>query len=120
MSSKITIKFKGETIISRKGENLRAALLNAGCSPHNGTTKWLNCKGMGTCGTCAVEVAGRLSPKTRIERWRLDFPPHQSENGLRLACQSSILGPLTVKKHDGFWGQKMTNQPPLPKNEGKD
>lgn len=90
---------------ARPGETLRAALLRAGLSPYNGAAAVLNCRGLGTCGTCAVEVRGPVSPMTAVERWRLGFPPHRRENGLRLACQCRALGEVEVVKHPGFWGQ---------------
>jgi ferredoxin len=100
------VHFEGRTIECHDGERLRDVLLRAGASPHNGNARWLNCKGFGTCGTCAVRVEGRVSDKTRRERWRLSFPPHDPASGLRLACQVRVKGDLMVTKHAGFWGQE--------------
>jgi len=100
------IKFKGKIIECKKGDNLRKILRKANLNPHNGDAKWLNCKGFGTCGTCALEIKGEVSPITKVEKWRLNFPPHQLENGLRLACQCQVLGDLELEKHEGFWGEK--------------
>lgn len=99
-----SIKFKGKIISCKEGDNLRKVLRKAKCSPHNGDANWLNCKGFGTCGTCALEIKGEVSPITKVEKWRLNFPPHQFENGLRLACQCQVLGDLELEKHEGFWG----------------
>lgn len=99
------IKFKGEIIQCEKGDNLRKVMRKANLSPHNGETTWFNCKGFGTCGTCAVKIAGNINPLTKMEKWRLNFPPHNIENGLRLACQCQVFGDLEVEKYDGFWGQ---------------
>ncbi|MEM7477767.1 MAG: 2Fe-2S iron-sulfur cluster binding domain-containing protein [Planctomycetota bacterium] len=63
---------------------------------------------MGTCGTCSVEVQGAVSSMTTIEQWRLRFPPHRSENPLRLACQCRVLGDLKIRKHAGLWGNKLS------------
>ena len=91
------------------GARLRDVLLDAGLSPHNGQSQWFNCKGFGTCGTCAVEVIeGEVGPKNRREEWRLDFPPHQADSGLRLACQIRVEEDLVIEKHPGFWGEKVT------------
>jgi Na+-transporting NADH:ubiquinone oxidoreductase subunit NqrF len=65
----------------------------------------LNCRGHGSCGTCAVAVTGAVSEPTRRERLRLRVPPHDPDSGLRLACQARVLGDVRVEKHDGFWGQ---------------
>ncbi len=99
------LRVGSRTCEARPGETLRAALLRAGLSPYNGAAAVLNCRGLGTCGTCAVEVRGPVSPMTAVERWRLGFPPHRRENGLRLACQCRALGEVNVVKHPGFWGQ---------------
>jgi len=40
----------------QRGTTLRTALLLNGLSPHNGRAQLINCRGLGTCGTCAVEV----------------------------------------------------------------
>lgn len=95
------------------GELLRTAALRRGIvTPHNGKSKLINCRGLGTCGTCAVEVAlgGKLEPseKNSRERLRLSFPPHNPEKQsplLRLACQIQVRGDLQVTKRSGFWGQ---------------
>lgn len=101
------IIFKGREIPCKKGDNLRQILQNEKISPHNGQTKWFNCKGMGTCGTCAVKIKGEVSEMTTMEKWRLNFPPHQIEDGLRLACQCSVLDDLEVTKFEGFWGENV-------------
>ena len=95
------------------GELLRTAALRRGIvSPHNGKSKLINCRGLGTCGTCAVEVAkgGVVEPRERNnrERLRLSFPPHNPDKQspfLRLACQLQVHGDLQVTKRAGFWGQ---------------
>lgn len=101
------VKFKGQTLEIQSGQNLRKALLKKGLSPHNGNAQWLNCKGFGTCGTCALEIIeGEAKPMNMVEKWRLNFPPHILESGLRLACQHRVEGDLVLKKHPGFWGEK--------------
>lgn len=101
------IHFESVVIPCEKGTNLRKALLKAGLSPHNGQAKWLNCKGLGSCGTCAVSISGAVSPLTAMERWRLNFPPHTKASGLRLACQCSVQQDIWITKHQGFWGEQL-------------
>eukprot|EP00980_Cylindrotheca_fusiformis_P030627 scaffold25127_cov132-Cylindrotheca_fusiformis.AAC.1 len=107
---------KTRTLQVQKGEVLRTALLRQGISPHNGKSRLINCRGLGTCGTCAVEIdkegnGGSVEPKdrTRKEHLRLSFPPHGSPNqspNLRLACQVQVQeGNITIRKRTGFWGQ---------------
>mmetsp|Transcript_587 Transcript_587/g.1050 ORF Transcript_587/g.1050 Transcript_587/m.1050 type:complete len:268 (+) Transcript_587:261-1064(+) len=109
-----------KTLKVQKGENLRSAMLKRGISLHNGRSRLINCRGLGTCGTCAVEITcandvnggagSAVVPIERnaMERLRLNFPPHggkdQSSN-LRLACQVQVNGDICVRKRTGFWGQ---------------
>jgi len=115
------------------GETLRSAALRAGVvSPHNGRANLINCRGLGTCGTCAVRISSSstnnnndadadapesaeiIEPALRntVERVRLSVPPghgpHSFESSdLRLACQVRVRGDLTVTKYKGFWGQRI-------------
>ena len=97
--------FEGRAIPCPAGANLRVVLVRAKLPLYNGLARALNCRGFGTCGTCAVRVEGDVSEPTAVERWRLDVPPHHLEKGLRLACQTSVLGDVTVRKYGGLWGQ---------------
>jgi ferredoxin len=71
---------------------------------YNGKAKLFNCRGLGSCGTCAVRVSGNVSDLSDIEKARLKLPPHQLQDGLRLACQCKVMGNLEVTKQKGFWG----------------
>ncbi|WP_458206593.1 2Fe-2S iron-sulfur cluster-binding protein [Haladaptatus sp. NG-SE-30] len=105
-----TVRFRDRAIECEEGAVLRNVLLDAGETPHNGTAHYLNCRGNAACGTCAVEVDGEVSePNTKEER-RLSKTPHDPESGLRLACQTRVLGDVDVQKHGGFWGQKITDE----------
>lgn len=90
------------------GELLRTAALRRGVvSPHNGRARLINCRGLGTCGTCAVDVPNS-GQRNAIENVRLSLPPHGSElqpPSLRLACQVVVCQDLRVFKREGFWGQ---------------
>ena len=110
------------TYTAYEGETLRTSALRRGVvSPHNGRSRLINCRGLGTCGTCAVEISagGEVRPeaRNRIEDLRLSLPPHGGlglgEGGsgrrppsLRLACQVQVFGDVTVVKRTGFWGQR--------------
>ena len=102
----IKVQYNGKVIKVSKGTNLRKALLTNGMSSYNGTSKYLNCKGLGSCGTCAVKLSVDSGPKTKIEKWRLSFPPHKEGSGLRLACQVVVCCNMEVTKGKGFWGEK--------------
>jgi len=99
-----TVTVDGQEIECETGAILRDVLREADLSPHNGRAETLNCRGHGSCGTCAVAVSGAASEPTRRETVRLSVPPHDPDDGLRLACQTRIQGDVTVEKHPGFWG----------------
>ncbi|MGI9469378.1 MAG: hypothetical protein ACR2OA_19820 [Rubripirellula sp.] len=105
------IQFAGETISCAPADNLRSVLMRHEPSMrgrlYNGAAGLTHCRGLGTCGTCAVEVQGDLTPMTKIEKWRLGFSPHRSDSGLRLACQGCVMGDLVVTKHSGMWGHRL-------------
>ncbi len=106
------ITFNNQTIQCETGDNLRHVLMRANLPLYNGVARLIHCRGLGTCGTCAVRLKGEVSPMTGVEKWRLGFPPHRQtdslENGLRLACQCKVLGDLEIEKLTGMWG----NVPP--------
>ena len=101
------VSFAGRRLEVPRGKSLRKVLMEAGLTPHNGHAGWLDCRGSGTCGTCAVAVEGAVSGPTRRERWRLCFPPHERVSGLRFTCRCRVEGDVTVHKSAGFWGQKV-------------
>lgn len=107
-----TVTFNGTTIECERGERLRDVLLDAEETPHNDGAQWVNCRGFGTCGTCAVEIVeGEVDDKHAREAWRLDFPPHNASSRLRLACQVRVEDDLVVRKYPGFWGQETDQSP---------
>lgn len=105
-----TVEFRGREIECVRGRILRDVLLEAGESPHNGRADWLNCRGHGTCGTCAVALEGEVSEPTAAEQRRFSIPPHDPEVGLRLSCQTCVEGSLVVRKYGGFWGQRVPGE----------
>ena len=106
-----TVHFRGEEIECREGATLRDVLLDADLTPHNGKATVLNCHGFGNCGTCAVKIDGDVSDKGIREKGRLLLPPHHPNYDLRLACQTKVMGDVTVEKYPGMWGTKMAKEP---------
>jgi ferredoxin len=113
------IEFAGQVIECGSGENLRRVLRKTGLPLYNGISAAIHCRGMGTCGTCAVEIVGEVTDKTAVEKWRLGFPPHSEDRAkglagdLRLACQCEVQGDLVLTKHGGMWGSRIGS------NEGR-
>jgi ferredoxin len=99
------ICFAGQTIECPPGANLRVVLLRARLPLYTRVARAIHCRGHGTCGTCAVRVEGPVSDPTATELRRLRLPPHDPEAGLRLACQTTVLGDVTVTKYEGLFGQ---------------
>ncbi|MGB0563216.1 MAG: 2Fe-2S iron-sulfur cluster-binding protein [Spirulinaceae cyanobacterium] len=100
-----SVTAQGQTVGCEVGANLRQVLLQHGFPVHNGGATLINCRGLGTCGTCAVQVQGVVSEANWRDRARRALPPHNPERDLRLACQTRVFGDVTVQKFDGFWGQ---------------
>ncbi len=86
-----------------EGANLRKEALRANIGIYRGMDRFLNCRGLALCGTCAVAVQdGRgncANPGIR-ERIRLllsYLPIGRAEGEIRLACQTRILGDVAVE-----------------------
>ena len=101
-----TIHFAGEKVECLPGANLRSVLVRARLPLYNGAARALHCRGIGACGTCAVKIEGAVSAPTALEKVRINLPPHDGERGLRLACQCSVMGDLTITKYRGLFGQR--------------
>lgn len=104
------ITAQGTTIDCESGVNLRQVLLKNGIDLHNDGATVINCRGIGTCGTCAVEIEGEVSEMDWREKARLSFPPHNLQKSRRLACQIRVWNDLRITKYGGFWGQEDTVQ----------
>ncbi len=96
---------QGKTFECPQGANLRSCLLQNGIDLYNGAASVVNCHGIGTCGTCAVQVEGAVSEPNWRDRTRRSLPPHSLTQNRRLACQTQVLGDVKVTKFDGIWGQ---------------
>lgn len=116
----VTVTFVDEAkeIKAMPGSSLRTLAMNAGVElygVHIGPLpgELFNCRGMGFCGTCLVEVVegmGNLSPEApngkesmsignspmgnfRASHWKLDNP----RSKYRLACQVKVMGDVKLK-----------------------
>lgn len=99
------ITAQGKTFSCQPGANLRQVLLQEGIDLYNGNAALINCRGIGTCGTCAVQIEGEVSAPNWRDRTRCALPPHSAGQNRRLACQTEVLGDVEITKFAGFWGQ---------------
>ena len=108
------------------GSNLREAARQAGISLYKGLDRYLNCRGLGLCGTCRVLVKKgmeNLSPRTLMERINFNTHPltmfarigHEDE--MRLSCQVKVNGDCTVQTQpefnvsgENFWQKPYPNK----------
>ena len=101
-----SVTAQGKTVLCKKGANLRKVLLENDVDLYSPRANYINCRGIGTCGTCAVAVEGEVSDVNWRDHTRRSLPPHTPERQLRLACQTEVLGDVKVTKFKGFWGQE--------------
>lgn len=103
-----------------KGANLREAMLANGIEAYTGIARKLNCGGHGRCGTCRVYLKQgdeNAGPRTFIERLRTALAPFAigHEDEVRLSCQTTVEGDMTVESTPPFnwYGEevKYTTQP---------
>lgn len=92
------IKFldEGKEVVAADGANLRYKAMENGIDIYTFVGKMMNCGGYGQCGTCVVEIVEgteNLSPRTSVEASKLRKRP----DNCRLACQTMVNGPVTVK-----------------------
>ncbi|MEA5509102.1 2Fe-2S iron-sulfur cluster-binding protein [Crocosphaera sp. UHCC 0190] len=94
----MTINFVKENkeVVFAQGSNLREKALQNKVDIYTFKGKLTNCGGYGQCGTCIVEIVEgmeNLSPRTDFEQRVLKKKP----DSYRLACQTIVNGPVTVK-----------------------
>jgi ferredoxin len=93
------------------GTNLRQALRDAGVQVYSGLFKYLNCRGLGMCGTCSVLVKKgmeNLNKKSLREKFKFTFDPITSfavighEDEMRLSCQCHVEGDCDIEVRPAF------------------
>ncbi|HMP04124.1 MAG TPA: 2Fe-2S iron-sulfur cluster-binding protein [Gemmatales bacterium] len=120
---KITFVNEKKDVEVPSGSNLREVALKEGIPLYPGLTKYLNCRGLGSCGTCRVFVTKGLenvNPKGWKERARLALMPFATighEDDLRLGCQLTVNGDCSVVTQAGvdlsgenFWQKPYPNK----------
>ena len=121
---KVTFVNEKREIEVPAGSNLREEAAKAAVSVYEGMSKYVNCHGLGQCGTCRVLVKKgmeNLSAKGLIEKLNLNTHPvtvlaclgHEDE--MRLACQVTVNGDCTIETTPPFnWSGENFWQKPYP------
>ena len=123
---KVTFVNEKQEVEVESGANLRQAALKAGVTVYPAVHRYLNCRGLGLCGTCRVLVkkgVENLSPKTLVERANIGAHPLTMlaaighENEIRLSCQASVNGDCTIETKppfnltgENFWQKPYPNK----------
>ena len=99
-----TVKFINEnkTIEVPAGANLREEAIKAGIGVYGWRHKLINCRGLGSCGTCRVLIKKGMentSPKGTKEKIRLGMSMVSIgfEDQMRLSCQTKVTGDIEVQ-----------------------
>ena len=98
----ITFASEKKEIQVPAGANLRAEALRAGVQLYPGVHRFLNCHGLGQCGSCRVLITKgmeNVSRKGLLESARLavSLAYIGNEQKMRLACQTKVNGDITVE-----------------------
>lgn len=98
----ITFTSEKKEIQVPAGANLRTEALRAGVQLYPGVHKYLNCHGLGQCGSCRVLITKgmeNVSRKGLMESARLGVSLAYigNEQTMRLACQTRVNGDITVE-----------------------
>lgn len=118
--SKVSIVNEKKEIEVPQGTNLRTEAMKAGIQVYKGLDRYLNCRGLGLCGTCRVLVKKgmeNLSPKGLKERFKLGtmLSAIGHEQEMRLSCQVQVNGDCSIVTTPDFnWGGDNFWQKPYP------
>ena len=86
------------------GTNLREFMRKVHVTPYKGIALFTNCRGHNFCGTCAVEVVDGKGVPSRSQDEEATLGGNLAiarvvGKNLRLACQTTVAGDMTVKTH---------------------
>lgn len=75
------------------GGNLRQAALHKGINLYKGMNEQLNCHGLGSCGTCLIEV----TPLENVNGHSIIEKLHKIGDNKKLGCRTKVYGDITIK-----------------------
>ncbi len=88
-----TVTGKTETFKIGYGGNLRQAAEARGINLYKGMNEYLNCHGMGSCGTCLIEIA----PLENVDGHSIIEKLHKIGDNQKLGCRTKVYGDITIK-----------------------
>jgi len=119
---KVTFTKEKKEIEVPFGANLRDEARKAGIQLYRGLDKYLNCRGLGVCGTCRVLVKKgmeNVGPKGAMERFTLGrmLSSIGHEDEMRLSCKVQVQGDCTIEttpalniSGENFWQKPYPNK----------
>ena len=119
---KVTVINEKKDIEVPAGANLREELRKHGVEVYPGMTRYVNCFGHASCGTCKVLVkkgTENLSPKGMMEKFTIFrmLSAIGVENEMRLSCQCTVNGDCSVETQpemnlsgETFWQKPYPNK----------
>jgi ferredoxin len=78
------------------GGNLRDAAVAQGVQVYYDINKYVNCFGLGHCGTCRFKADAKAPGALSDPTWQEQFTLGDEVGKVRLACQTAVLGDCTV------------------------
>lgn len=92
----VTFSNQGRTIYVRPGANLREAAVAQGVQVYYDINKYVNCFGLGHCGTCQFKADPRAPEAFSALTWQERFTLGDTAGKVRLACQTQVLGDCVI------------------------
>lgn len=94
--SSVTFSNQGKTIYVPPDTDLRTAALAQGVAVYYGINQYVNCFGLGQCGTCRFTPDQKAPTAFSPPTWEERFTLGDDAGKVRLACQTHIYGNCTV------------------------
>lgn len=92
----VTFTNQGRTVYVRDGANLREAAVAQGVQVYYDINKYVNCFGLGHCGTCRFRPDPKAPDAISEPTWQERFTLGEDISKMRLACQAYVFGDCTV------------------------
>lgn len=92
----VTFSNQGRTIYVRPGANLREAAVAQGVQVYYDINNYVNCFGLGHCGTCRFKTDPKAPASFSELTWQERFTLGDDAGKMRLACQTAVLGDCVI------------------------